>query len=191
MMRFIPVPEPVGFEEKVRQPGRVWLTDHPDARRARDYWTPFKPVLAEGFGHLCGYSVMHEPVGSVDHYISWHADRSLTYEWSNYRFASAWINSSKQTADERVLDPYEVGDDWFEILLPSLQLVITDRVPVEYRARAEYTLQRLHLRNDERVVRQRQEWYRMYRENEITLDGLRKKAPLIARAIAKQQENSF
>lgn len=190
MMRFMPVPEPVGFEAQVRQPGRIWLTDHPNASRPRDYWTLFKPALAEGFGHLCGYSVMYEPVGTVDHYISWSTDKPLTYEWSNYRFASAWINSSKQNANERVLDPYEVMDEWFEILLPSLQLVVTDRVPAEHRERAEYTLQRLHLHDDERVIRQRQEWYRLYCENKLTLDGLREKAPLIARAIEKQQRSS-
>lgn len=190
MMRFVPVPEPVGFEEKVRLPGRVWLTDHPNAGRPRDYWTPFKPALAEGFSDLCGYSVMYEPVGTVDHYISLSTNRSLAYEWSNYRFASEWINKSKQTADEQVLDPYEVMDDWFEILLPSLQLVVTDRVPAEHRTRAEYTLHRLHLRDDERVMRQRQAWYRLYCESKLTLDGLREKAPLIARAIEKQQGNS-
>lgn len=189
MMGFLPVPEPVDFEEKVRRAGRAWLRDQPNARRPRDYWSPFKPALAAGFGDLCGYSVMYEPVGSVDHYISWHTDRSLAYEWSNYRFASEWINKSKQTADWRVLDPYEVMDDWFEILLPSLQLVVTDRVPAEHRARAEYTLHRLHLRDDERVMRQRQAWYQMYCENQLTLDGLRKKAPLIARAIEKQQQS--
>lgn len=49
-------------------------------------------------------------------------------------------------------------------------------------------LDRLHLGHDERVVRQRREWYRMYQEGELTLDGLAKKAPLIAAAIRKQEQ---
>jgi hypothetical protein len=79
-----------------------------------------------------------------------------------------------------------VEDDWFEILLPSLQLVLTDAVPPEERTRAEFTLQRLHLRDDERVIRQRQQWYQLYLDGEITLTGLERNAPLIARAIKKQ-----
>ena len=72
-------------------------------------------------------------------------------------------------------------------MLPSLQLVITDAVPLEERQKAEFTLQRLRLRDDERVLRQRQAWYQMYIDGEITITGLEKKAPLIARAIRKQQ----
>jgi len=127
---------------------------------------------------------MYEPVGTVDHYLSCEHHRHLAYEWSNYRFASAWINSSKGTVDDQVLDPFQVGDDWFEILLPSLQLVLTDAVPLRVRQKAEFTLQRLHLRNDERVLRQRQQWYQLYLDRDITLEGLEKKAPLIARAIS-------
>ncbi len=133
---------------------------------------------------------MYEPVGTVDHYLSWKARPERAYDWDNYRFASGWINSSKQTADDTVLDPFLVGDDWFEIILPSLQLVLTDAVPEEHRARAAHTLERLHLRDDERVIRQRREWYRMYQDSELTLEGLRKKAPLIARAVARQRRRS-
>lgn len=62
----------------------------------------------------------------------------------------------------RVLDPFELGEDWFEILLPSLQLVLTDKVPPQQLQRAEFTLERLRLRDDERVLRQRQQWYQLY-----------------------------
>jgi hypothetical protein len=86
-----------------------------------------------------------------------------------------------------LIDPFAVEDGWFEILLPSLQLVATDCVPVDLREWARFVLKRLHLRDDERVLRQRREWYRMYQEGELTLEGLRKKAPLIATAVVKQQ----
>ena len=190
MIRFERVPEPPTFDQKARKPGRQWLQDHPDAQRPRDYWTPFKPDLANGFHDLCGYSAMWVPAGTVDHYISFRAERLLAYEWDNYRHAAGWVNSSKQCADDLVLDPFEVEDGWFEILLPSLQLVVTDAAPAELRARAEYTLARLHLRDDERVIRQRREWYRMHCDGELTLEGLRTKAPLIARAIDKQQRRA-
>jgi hypothetical protein len=74
-----------------------------------------------------------------------------------------------------------------EVILPSLQLVMTDAVPDHEKTRAKHTLTRLHLLDDERVIRQRREWYRMYQDGEMTLDGLERKAPLIARAVRKQQ----
>jgi len=186
MIHFEKVAEPPEFDEKARKPGLKWLEENLGAVRPRDYWTPFKPNLAEGFKSLCAYSAMFEPVGTVDHYIGVRRNMMLAYEWDNYRFASAWINSSKKDEDDSILDPFEVQDDWFELHLPSLQLIVSAHVPDEYREKAEYTLMRLHLRDDERVIRQRQEWYRMYCEGELSLEGLKKKAPLIARAIEKQ-----
>ena len=107
--------------------------------------------------------------------------------WGAFK-PSGWLNSSKgNLASKQIPDPFEVGDGWFEILLPSLQLIITDAVPEVERPRAMFALTRLHLRDDERVIRQRREWYCMYQDGEITLDGLRKKAPLIARAVERRR----
>ncbi len=84
---------------------------------------------------------------------------------TNYRFASGWLNSSKQSLKStQLIDPFEVTNEWFELLLPSLQLVLTDRVPPADRPRAQFVLERLHLDHDERIVRQRREWLRMYEE---------------------------
>lgn len=131
---------------------------------------------------------MYLPDGTVDHFVSWHEDPNLAYEWSNYRYASGWINSSKQNlTSAQLLDPFDVGEDWFEILLPSLQLVATKTIPTKYRKRAQTMLTRLGLRDDERILRQRREWYRLYQEKKLTLDGLRELAPLIATAVEKQQ----
>jgi len=74
--------------------------------------------------------------------------------------------------DDQVLDPFDLGEDWFEILLPSLQLVLTDKVPQQQRQKAEFTLERLRLRDDERVLRQRQSWYQLYLDGDLTLQGL-------------------
>jgi hypothetical protein len=186
VIRFITPEEPDEFDDKARTPGNAWLAAHPTGRPT-DLWTAFKKELADGFNGLCAYSAMYEPVGTVDHYLSCDNHRDQAYEWSNYRFASGWINSSKRTEDEKILDPFLVKDGWFEVILPSLQLVMTDAVPNHDKARAKHTLKRLHLSNDERVIRQRREWYRMYQDGELTLVGLEKKAPLIARAVKKQQ----
>lgn len=182
--------EPETFDRECRQAGASWLEAHPKAgrkknKRPKDFWTPFKPQLAEAFCDLCAYSAMYEPVGTVDHFLPVDADETLAYEWRNYRFAAGWINSSKSKAIN-ILDPLVVQTGWFEVLLPSLQLVVTARVPDELREKAEYTLIRLHLRDDERLIRQRRRWYQMYLEGELSLEGLRACAPLIAAAVEKQ-----
>ena len=187
MIRFEPVDEPAEFQERARVPGDAWLAANPEARRPKDYWTPFKGVLARGFRDLCAYSAMYEPVGTVDHFTSCHEDRSKAYEWQNYRYCAAWINSSKgNTRADRLLDPFEIEDGWFELHLPSLQLRVSDSIPDEFRERAEYVLDRLHLRDDERVMRQRDAWYSLYRNGELSTDGPQRMAPLIAAAITSE-----
>lgn len=162
MIRFEPGPKPDDFAERVEARGKMWLAANSDGR-PRDYWSEFKPQLADAFRDLCAYSVMYEPVGTVDHFVSCDEDRARAYDWSNYRFASGWLNSSKQALrSQEVVDPFAVEDGWFELILPSLQLVVTDRVPAAWRQRAQRMLDRLHLGHDERVVRQRRGWYRMY-----------------------------
>jgi hypothetical protein len=189
VIRFVKVPEPEAFID-TKTSGDAWLASHPEGRPP-DKWSKFKPQLSDGFSELCAYSAMYEPVGTVDHFVSCDEDRSKAYEWSNYRFASGWINSSKQNLQsEEVVDPFEVRDEWFELLLPSLQLVATDQVPPEWKGRVTTMLIRLHLRDDERVIRQRHAWYRLYEEGKLTLDGLAERAPLIAAAVRKRSSQS-
>jgi hypothetical protein len=185
MIRLEPGPKPEGFDERVEKRGKAWLAANAKGRPVA-YWSEFKTDLANAFRSLCAYSAMYEPVGTVDHFVSCDEDRSRAYDWSNYRYSSGWINSSKQAlVSGQVVDPFLVENDWFEILLPSLQMVATDRVPGDWRERAKHMLNRLHLGHDERVLRQRREWYRMYQDGELTLDGLAKKAPLIAAAVRR------
>lgn len=180
-----PVPEPPTFDERARRPGNDWLAKNPSASRPRDYWSPFKASLAEGFKNRCGYSAMYEPAGTVDHFRSYTSHPHLSYEWTNLRYASQWLNSSKKGSG--LLDPYEVGEGWFEVLLPSLQLVVTDKVPPAYRERAAQMLVALPIGHDERIIKQRRMWYRMFQEKKLSLEGLREVAPLIAAAVEKSE----
>lgn len=183
-----PRPEPPDFDEKVRSPGQRWLASGSSARPP-GYWREATDDLRRAFEDRCGYTAMWlASPGTVDHFVSGDEDPNLLYEWANLRYAAAWINSRKGALRAaEVLDPFEVGEGWFEIKLPSCELVLTERCPEEHRARAETMLVRLGLGKSEHVVEYRREWYRMYQEGEITLDGLERKAPLIARAIRKSQ----
>jgi hypothetical protein len=187
VIRVRPRPEPANFDRRCRKRGRQWLKTHPDYQgRPRDYWSEFEPDLREAFEGRCGYCAMRVMKGQVDHFVPVamfraEANYHLAYEWSNFRYGEGTLNQRKAAA--RVLDPFEVEDDWFQILLPSLQLVLTDKVPKDIRPLAEFTLERLGLRDHEVVVRFRREWFRMYQEGHLSLDGLRKVAPLVARAV--------
>lgn len=186
-----PGQEPSRFDDRTRQRGRRWLARHPKPAakaaskpwRPKDYWSEFRNDLSNAFRQLCAYGAMYEPAGTVDHFISCDTDATQAYEWSNYRFCSQWINSSKQKADGDVLDPCLVQAGWFKVILPSLQLVVSDTIPASRRALAEATLKRLHLDHDERIVRQRRVWYELYQSGRLSLAGLRQMAPLIARAV--------
>jgi hypothetical protein len=93
-------------------------------------WSPFKAKLRETFGRRCGFLAMWVPSGTLDHWISIHTDRALAYEWENYRFVDGAVNSAKKPAWEgQLIDPFEVEEGWFELLLPSLQLVASETGP--------------------------------------------------------------
>ena len=79
MIRFQPIQKPQHFEERAEKAGAAWAASKPAAKRPKDYWSAFKPALADGFRQLCAYSAMYEPVGTVDHFVSWHEDRSKAY----------------------------------------------------------------------------------------------------------------
>jgi hypothetical protein len=187
VIQVLPRPEPAKFDERCRKRGHRWLKKHPDYEgRPHDYWSEFEPDLRDVFEGRCGYCAMLVMRGQIDHFIpvslfKGDANHHLAYEWSNFRYGEGTLNQRKASA--RVLDPYEVEDDWFQVLLPSLQLVLTNKVPDDVRALAESTLERLGLRDHEVVVRYREEWFRLYREEQLALEGLRRVAPLVARAV--------
>ena len=181
--------EPADFDLNCRRRGEAWRATHTAAKRPKDFWTPFKADLAKGFASRCAYAAMLDPVGSVDHFLSWKNHPAQTYEWTNFRYASELLNKIKGTADDAVLDPFQVKEGWFEILLPSLQMRVTDKVPARLRDKAEFTLVKLRLRDDERVIRWRRAWYELFERGQLTLEGLRDVAPLIADAVERTQRS--
>ncbi len=185
------VAKPSRFDRDARDPGNEWLVANPNAKAEQipDYWSAFRPELAGGFNQLCGYSAMFARRGTVDHYIckSSKLGRTLAYEWSNYRFASHEMNAAKGTWNARILDPYEVGHDWFEILLPNLEMVIVEeRIPKEWLDDAIFTLKTLGLGDDADMIAMRREWYDEFIHGRADLEFLTNRAPLIASAVRKR-----
>jgi hypothetical protein len=188
MMRVTPPAEPANFDHDCRQPGNTWLAAHPNAPPPSlpDHWRLFIPELCAGFENRCGYLAMWDMNGTVDHFLSMYTHQHLAYEWSNYRYLTGWVNSSKQAIDELILDPFRVRDEWFEIDLPSLHLRLTQAVPPRFRARAAFTISRLRLDYGPRVIQQRQTYYGLFQAGQMTIGQLEIMAPLLATAIRRK-----
>lgn len=183
-----PVPEPAEFDVQCRQKGNKWLTANPAKTKGfPGYWTKFEAELEAGFHARCGWWAMRIESGTVDHYFSKSkaANRHLIYEWKNYRHAAGTVNSSKKNHDDAVLDPFEVGDGWFEVNLASMELTWTSNLPANLRTKTEFTLKKLHLAKGTKVRRYRKRLYDEYKDGKLTLAGLEDYAPLIARAVKK------
>lgn len=182
-----PITEPAEFDAKCRKAGAAWLLANPNAKRPKSLWTDFNKDLREGFSCRCGFQGIFLSSGTVDHFESWSKNKELAYEWSNFRFVEGWLNSSKNgKLTENIMDPFHVGEGWFEILLPSLQLNVSDHIPPEHKAKAESTLSTLPIRDDERAVQTRRAWMKLYEDGDITLSGLDTMFPLLAAAIRKR-----
>lgn len=188
-----PIAEPATFDAQCRQPGIAWLVTSRLANslvmkeRPRDYWSNFREALREGFVRRCGYFAMYLPEGTVDHFISWETCKNvnpqMAYEWNNFRFIAPSLNSKKGTLDDRLLDPFEVEDGWFEMDIPSFVLRITNRIPGHLRPKAEFTMDRLDLQQGRKAVTLRWEWYDLFRSGALSFEGLKRCAPLVARAV--------
>ncbi len=180
-----PIPTPVNFNEICRRPGLVWLRANRISSKFPSYWLGIQPALADGFSNRCGWWAMHIEDGAVDHYRSKKNHRRLTYSWSNYRYIAGTVNGSKKNHDDAVLDPFEIGPGWFEVLLPSMLLVKTALLPLNLRVKADFTLKQLKLRDGAKVLRSRKRWYEGYKNGKITMAGLEDYAPLIATAVKR------
>lgn len=195
MIRVERTDEPETFDVRCRQAGAAWLADHPrpadlGSWRPYNYWRQFLPQLRAAFHQRCAYLGMWIASGTVDHFESWAGTGGTVkaYEWSNYRYADHAVNSGKKPAwDGQLLDPFEVDDSWFEVELPSCLLrIIEDRVPAHILPRVRFTVDKLGLANGEDVVALRREWLRTHEEDGLPLEGLRRKAPLVASAVERR-----
>lgn len=188
----IPVPypgpanEPPLFQESCREPGNAWLVAKPDIDPHKQcaWWREFQPALAEHFEHRCGWLACNIGLeGDVDHWIACDVDRTLSFEWSNYRYCAGTVNSRK-SANDKFLDPCEVGEGWFRVSLPDFQLLPTDKIPGEYADRVTAILDDLQLRKGFYARWNRWSWYaRHWNNGQPNLAGLYKDAPLVAEAV--------
>jgi hypothetical protein len=188
--------EPSLFDVNCRQPGATFLGENPprDPHEKSGWWSQFQPDLAKHFSYRCGWTAMTIGLdGDVDHFLacghrkgSPSPHRNLAFEWSNYRYASGTINSRKGNHDNQVLDPCEIGEGWFEVVLPNFVLVPTALLPAELRPKTKTTIEKLRLFNDFKIRFTRWSWYERYwNKGDPLIELLEKDAPLVASAVRK------
>lgn len=186
MMRFALAPRPRGWQTHALKAGRAWLKlpGNRNKKRPKDLWSRYRQDLAAGFDELCGYTVMWTPIGTVDHYIPWADVRGTrqahqAYQWANLRYSVDWFNRDRKAT--AVPDPYTVQDDWFELLLPSLELVATAKVPVGEAVRVKSALR--WLGRNHKILKVRRGYFTAYRSGEMTIEQIDRWAPLLGRAL--------
>jgi hypothetical protein len=178
---------PQRFDETVGQPGQAWLDKHPRGAPP-GLWRKVQPALADAYDRRCAYSTKClDYDGEVDHFVSIAEDRRRAYDWNNYRYCDPRINKLKRNSPAaRMLDPFDVQDDWFELSDPDLLLHVTDRCPPELRQRAEYTIDKLKLRDGESAVKGRRIWVERFEAGRAPLDLVEEMAPLVARMLRRR-----
>ena len=205
MIQVAPAAEPERFDSTVRQPGLAAIRElvgeppikkRPDSKRekiaaSRDaipadafppFWREALDDMLGAYKRLCAYSCLGG--GSVDHMLPKSTHWDHVYEWSNYRLACMRMNTRKNEAAD-VVDPFEVGDGWFALEFDECQVICGPGIDVATAAKVEATRTRLGL-NELDCLKARQEYVRSYRDGEIPLDYLERRAPFIARELRRQ-----
>jgi uncharacterized protein (TIGR02646 family) len=149
-------PEPGDFNEKVRQPGRRWLTANgidpdsppPKATALPNYWTRSNKQLWEAYSGVCAYlAIFFEWVtgaSSTDHFIAKSKHAGNAYEWDNFRLSCLGPNRTKHHFDD-LLDPIGLAPDTFFLNLADGKIRPNPSLSPDQKKAALKTIRRLRL----------------------------------------------
>jgi len=144
--------------------------------------------MLKSYKRLCAYVSLYieHATGnpSVDHVIPKSKAWDKVYEWSNYRLACALVNSKKNDVDD-VLDPFEIEDGLFALEFVEFQVKLGPSAVGNLEAKVADTIEKLGL-NLPDCCKARREYVENYREKQIKLDYLERRAPFIARELRRQ-----
>lgn len=180
-------PEPADFDEKVRQPGLRYLKSHPHGS-LKPYWQAMTAALWEAYGGVCAYLAIYfeyvTGAASTDHVVAKSQERSLAYEWSNYRLASLAMNRKKGIHE--VLDPCELEDDSFFINFLDGEIYPNPEKNEDYRSRCQRTIDVLQL-NDALCKRMRLEHFQAFAEGNVSMAYLKRGSPFVYQEVIRQK----
>lgn len=187
MLRIEPRPEPKDFDERVRQPGLKAISE--GRVPLPDYWRRCSHQLRQEYREICAYSCLRIPkvvgMSTVEHLAAKSKQPALAYEWSNYRLVCGLMNSRKREFED-VLDPFKIGEDWFELELVFFQLKPAAHLINESTIEAiKETIDRLKL-NDNECCTDRRERYEEWQYGEVNDRYMERTAPHIHREAVRQ-----
>jgi hypothetical protein len=158
------------------------------------HWTRALPALQEAYGSLCAYlarriELVETP--TADHYIARRQAKPLilAYTWSNLRLAHHYINGVKTDLAD-VLDPFEVQEGWFALILATGETVPGPMAPKNRLADIQRTITLLQL-NRGPILKTRRRAIDRYRrppvgQRPIPLWSLEEDEPFIAHELRRQ-----
>ncbi len=193
MIYIKPQPEPASFDATVRQPGIRFLSTIPTKPTSqewqdKDYWRKSLPALRSVYNETCAFCarrIAHSTgMGSVDHFDSKDEFPQSAYEWKNFRYASLRFNGRKR--NERIIDPFEINGDWFQIDFTTMIIRPNPFLDNDLKVKIQNTIVVLKLNEDEDLVKERLQAFRDLQENEISFDYLSREFPFIAQEMQRQ-----
>ncbi len=211
MISVAPQPEPVDFDERVRQPGLSALAElvgeeplrqrpgprrEPVAQRREDlrgtdfpeFWTRALPSLYELYGGYCAYLAVRidEVTGArnVDHFVARTVDWRLAYEWSNYRLSAQRMNGRKGVHGD-VIDPFLLQPGTFRLEVVTGRIYATPDLSEPDRENACRTIKRLGL-DDYDCRKMRQLHYQYYCQYDWSEDFFQQHSPFVWAEAARQ-----
>ncbi len=188
MLLTIQQPEPLQFNETVRQPGQKFLSKKgissgptPKKFRWNSYWRKCIPDLYAAYNSTCAFSGLRiaqiTGAKTVEHFLPKSLYPEQAYEWKNFRLVSARLNGRKRDWLD-VMDPFLVPKYCFYIDFFTGLLTINPLISNEDYILADSTITRLKLNSDKTLVKNRLEAYEDYIARDIS-------------ALIFQRENPF
>ena len=185
--------EPGTFNAAVRQPGRAAMQAHTGAWSGKafwnhhNYWSVCLDDLHTLYGELCAYIavkiVRHKTQGikgaSVEHFVPVKIDRSLAYEWDNYRLVCGMANSERSDIVP-FLDPFTVPANAFQLLLNSGKVIAT---PDAARLNEQAVKNTLKVINNQMFASYRADLFKRYQDQP---EILQQESPFIYQEALRQ-----
>ena len=183
MIRIKRKTEPADFDAKVRRPGLSYLKglaagEKPNWSR-HGYWRKAKKDMIDAYDGICAYAcceISPSSSAEIDHFHPKSRYRQEAYEWENLRLCSSNINKKKR--DHDVLDPFDVRDLTFGIVLATGRMVKLKKYDPAYEALCDKTVKVLGL-NEYEYTRMRYGILDDYLRGEITSSNLQKRNPFV------------
>ena len=135
--------------------------------------------MINAYNGICAYAcceITPSSSAEIDYFHPKSRYQNAAYEWQNLRLCSSNINKKKR--DHEVLDPFDVRDWTFGIVLATGRMVKLKKYDSAYEALCDKTIKVLGL-NEHEYIKMRNDILDDYLRGEITISNLQKRNPFV------------